>query len=532
MNSLLIALICLVLFGLGYIFYGRLLERLYSINEEAETPAHRKFDGVDYVPARNWVVLFGHHFSSIAGAAPVIGPIVALSIWGWGPALLWIVLGSVFMGGVHDFGALAISVRKGGNSIANITEEVISRKARLFFATFVWLTLILVIAVFVYLCAKTLAFEPRIVIPSAGLVFVALVVGLLFYKTRLNQGLVTFLGLAGIVGLVFLGHKVPLEINAAQPQIVWGYILLAYAFVASITPVNILLQPRDYLSAFLLIFGVTFGYLGILFYHPQMNMPFFSGFKWSDNALWPMLCVTIACGAISGFHSLIASGTTSKQISSEAHSKRIGYGAMLAEAIVAVLALLVVGAGLANKEALMVILAEGGAGPIGAFGEGYGALTGAILGGFGGFLAIVVLNAFILTTLDTATRIGRYLTQELFGIKNRYLATLIVVVLSGWLGLSGNWSKIWPIFGAANQLVAALTLLVITAWLLSRQANIYFTAIPCLIMLFTTVAALAYKIPKYLGTGDFLLGIISIALLIVAFYMLVEAFGRLSGKKT
>ena len=531
MNSLLIAVIAIVLFLLAYRFYSGRFVRLYGVKEKAETPAYKNYDGTDYVPAKNWVVLFGHHFSSIAGAAPIIGPVLAMSIWGWGPTVLWIIIGSIFIGGVHDFGSLMLSVKKNGRSIADITTTVISRRAKIVFASFVWLTLILVIAVFVYLCAKTLAFEPKIVIPSLGLIAVAIVVGYMLYNLKANHTLVTLLGFGAILLLIALGNKFPIEINVENPQIAWGYILLIYCFVASITPVQILLQPRDYLSAYLLFFGMLFGYLGILILRPQMSMPFATGLHLQDNALWPMLFVTVACGAISGFHSLIASGTTSKQIANETHARRIGYGAMLTEAAVAVLAVLAVGAGLKNYAALSGFLGKGGSGPVGAFGYGYGEITKPILPGIGAFFAIVVLNAFILTTLDTATRIGRYLTHELFGIKNRYIATLLVVVFSGWLGLSGNWNKIWPIFGAANQLVAALALLVITMWLLSRNTNIIYTAIPCIFMLLTAIGALCYKMPKYFRSNETLLGVISLILIILAGYMLVEVFICVKNKR-
>ncbi len=524
MNSVLVAVVSIVLFVAAYRFYSVKFIKIYGVDENAPTPAHRNYDGVDYVPAKNWVILFGHHFSSISGAAPVIGPIIAVSIWGWGPAILWVIIGSIFIGGVHDFGSLILSVKQDGRSIADITADVISRRAKIVFASFVWLTLILVIAVFVYLCAKTLVFEPRIVIPSLGLIAVAVAVGYLIYNRKASHTVVTLLGFCAILLLIALGNRYPVRLNVENPQVVWGYILLVYCFIASITPVQILLQPRDYLSAYLLAFGVLFGYLGILISHREISMPFVTGLHLRDNAMWPMLFVTVACGAISGFHSLIASGTTSKQIASEAHSRRIGYGAMLTEAAVAVLAVLAIGAGLKNQAALAAFLGKGGSGPIGAFGAGYAEITRPVLAGVGGFFAIVILNAFILTTLDTATRIGRYLTHELFGIKNRYIATLLVVVFSGWLGLSGNWNKIWPVFGAANQLVAALALLVITVWLLSRARNIIYTAIPCVFMLLTTAAALLYKMPKYFSGGDTLLGAISLALLVLAVYMLWEVF--------
>ncbi len=521
MNSVTVALISIILFVAGYRFYSSRLVSLFGISNEEVTPAHKNFDGIDYVPAKNWIILFGHHFSSIAGAAPVIGPVLALSIWGWGPAVLWIILGSIFIGGVHDFGSLAVSIKKDGRSIADVTAEVISYRAKLVFASFVWLTLILVIAVFVYLCAKTLTFEPRIVIPSVGLIAVALVIGYLLYNREVNHLLVTLLGFGTIFLLILFGNKVPISIPVGNPQLVWGYILLVYCFFASITPVHVLLQPRDYLSAYLLVVGVLVGYAGIFIAHPKITIPFFTGWHMEHSAMWPMLFVTVACGAISGFHSLVASGTTSKQIAEARHCRRIGYGAMLAEGAVAVLAVLAVGAGLSGEARLSELLGEGGSGPVGAFGQGYGSITFSLLGGFGGIFAIVVLNSFILTTLDTATRIGRYLTHELFGIKNRYIATLIVVLLSGWLGLSGNWSKIWPIFGAANQLVAALALLVITMWLLSRKSNIMYTAIPCAFMLLTTIGALLYKVPKYFSSKDILLAAVSIVLLVLACYMLL-----------
>ncbi|MBL7070957.1 MAG: carbon starvation protein A [Candidatus Omnitrophica bacterium] len=531
MNSLLVAAIAIVFLTLGYIFYSKKFVKLFGISAKAVTPAHKNYDGVDYVPAKNPLVLFGHHFSSISGAAPIIGPILALSIWGWGPTIIWIIIGSIFIGGVHDFGSLVLSIKNSGRSISDIAENVVSRRAKLFFASFVWLTLILVIAVFVYLCAKTLAYEPKIVIPSIGLIAVAILVGYLLYNVKANHAAVTLLGVGVMALLIIIGNKFPVRIEAENPQVFWGCLLLIYSFIASITPVQILLQPRDYLSAFLLIFGVIFGYLGIIVSRPNIALPFFNGFHLVDNSLWPMLFVTVACGAISGFHSFVASGTTSKQLSSETHARGISYGGMIVEAAVAVMAVLVVAAGLKNQAALTAFLGKGGSGPVGAFGHGYGALTGSMLAGMGGFLAIVILNAFILTTLDTATRIGRYLTHELFGIKNRYLATFIVVALSGWLGLSGNWTKIWPVFGAANQLVAALALLVITVWLLSRNARIIYTILPCIFMLLTTFGALLYNIPKYLKNGDVLLGIISCALLIITVYMLFEVYVYLKKKK-
>ena len=522
MNSVYVALIVFALFFIGYRFYASLFSRQLGVDKKRATPAHTEYDGIDYVPAKNWMVLFGHHFSSISGAAPVVGPILALSIWGWGPTMIWIVLGVIFIGGIHDFGSLMISVKNKGISIADIAEETISKHSRYVFLWFVWLTLILIISVFVYLCAKTLTIKPEIVAPSLGLIPIAVIVGFLMYNLKLNQAVVTALGLLGLVALIFIGRAFPIEIGS-NAIVKWSTVLLIYAFVASVTPVQILLQPRDYLSAYLLFFGLFIGYLGLFITHPVISFPFFV--DWSQNGilpLWPVLFVTVACGAISGFHSLVASGTTSKQLGTEAWGKRIGYGGMVAEGLVSALALIVVACAFKEVGSLKTILDSGG-GPISAFGIGYGVITDVLLKGFGGLFAVMMLNAFILTTLDTATRIGRYLTQELFGIKNRYAGTIIVVGLSGWLGLSGEWNEFWPIFGAANQLIAALTLIVLTSWFLSKSRLLRFTLLPAVFMLVTTIAALIFKIKEYAMGGQHALLTIAVVLLMLALFIMYEA---------
>jgi carbon starvation protein len=287
--------------------------------------------------------------------------------------------------------------------------------------------------------------------------------------------------------------------------------------------VQVLLQPRDYISAFLLLAGLLFGYIGVIGHSPDLTFPAFLG--WSEgtaNMLWPALFITVACGAISGFHSLVASGTTSKQLPNEIYAKRIGYGGMVAEGLLATLAILVVACAYSQVADFKQVITSGG-GPISAFGFGYGKITESFLGGFGGLFAVLILNAFILTTLDTATRIGRYLTQELFRIKNRYIATLVVVALSGWLGLSGQWNEIWPIFGAANQLIAALTLIVITSWLLSTRKPVKFTLPATIFMLITTIVALSLKIVQYIGEKNIMLSVVAGILLILAFVVLYEA---------
>lgn len=527
MNSLVIAAAAGVLFFLGYSFYGRIVEKLYGADALRKTPAHEKYDGVDYVPAKHWTVLFGHHFSSIAGAAPVIGPILALAYWGWVPTIIWIVMGTIFIGGVHDFGSLMASVRHGGSTIAHVAEGLMSRRARILFSVFIWLTLVLVIAVFAFLCSSTLVEKNEIVIPSFGLIPVALLTGYLLYRGEKWQIPATVLGLGLLVGAMILGNIFPVDLGRWSLQI-WMVVLLLYCLVASVTPVHILLQPRDYLSAFLLFIGLALGYSGLVASHPTVNVPAFLGWKGSPGPqewprpLWPILFVTVACGAISGFHSLIASGTTSKQLASERYARRIGYGGMVAEGLVAALALLVVASGLSGHSGLMETLSEGG-GPIAAFGDGFSAVTKPFLAGFGGLVAITILNAFILTTLDSATRITRYLTQELFGIRNRIAATFLPVVCAGWLAWGGKWRKIWPVFGASNQLVAALALIVITMWLLSQRKPIRYTLYPGIFMLATTIGSLIYGVVKHTRSNDLLLAVISLVLLGLSILLLIEA---------
>ena len=522
MNSLFIVILAVSIFWIGYKFYAKRIENIFKPDPDKKTPAHFKYDGVDYVPAKHWLILFGHHFASIAGAAPIIGPILAVSIWGWAPTLIWIVLGTVFIGGVHDFASLMASARHGGSSIADFSQQVISKNTKYIFLTFLWVTLILIISVFVEACAKTLVVKPEIVIPSLGLIPLAILVGYLLYVKKLNQVFVTVLGLFGLAALILWGSKAPVAVPGDAIKI-WSVVLLVYAFCASVMPVHILLQPRDYLSAFLLVLGLVFGYVGILVSQPKMAFPAY--INWGPTAgmaLWPVLFVTVACGAISGFHSIVASGTTSKQLPNEIYAKRIGYGSMVAEGLLATMALLVVAVAYSQTGILKNVITAGG-GPVSAFGFGYGKVTESFLGKFGVLFAVLILNAFILTTLDTATRICRYLTQELFRVKNRYLTTIVVIALSGWLSLKGELGKIWPIFGSANQLIAALTLIVITSWFLSTGKKIRYTFIPTIFMLATATGALIVKGIQYYKEKTYILVVIAVVLLILAGFILFEA---------
>jgi carbon starvation protein len=524
MSSLIIIFVAIITYWLGYYFYSRKIEKIWKIDSNIPTPAVSKFDGIDYVPAKNWLVLFGHHFASIAGAGPIVGPVIAVTLWGWGPALIWVIAGTIFIGGVHDFANLITSVREGGSSIADITTNAISRRAKIIFSLFVWLALTLVIAVFLYLCADTFVKEPKIVIPSLGLIPIAMLVGVLIYNLRINIIISTIIGLISLIILIFLGQRFPVTIF--ESQVAWSIVLLVYAYFASIIPVNILLQPRDYLSSFLLFFGMLFGFLGLFISRPPIQTSAFTGYHSTAGDLWPMLFVIVACGAISGFHSLVASGTTSKQLPNEKYAKPIGYGGMVTEGLLAVMVILAICAGLSSTELKDAVINK--VSPIGIFGLGYGSITKSVLGSFGGVIAIIILNAFILTTLDTATRINRYITEELFKIKSRFLSTLIIIIASGYLALSKDqynnplWKKIWPAFGASNQLVAALALMVVSCWLLSRKKPTRYTLIPAVLMLITTIAALIYRLMQDIKGRDFVLVGISIILILLAIFIIKE----------
>jgi carbon starvation protein len=521
MNAAVLMLIALVVLTVGYLCYGRLLAKVFGLDPTRRTPAHERFDGNDFVPAKNWWMLFGHHFSSICGAGPIVGVVLAVVYWGWLPSLIWLLVGAIWMGAVSDFSSLFVSMRSKGQSIADIARPEISPQARLFFSVFIWISVILVIAVFAIFAAKTLVAEPGVVLPSFGLIPVAMFVGWMLYQRKVPNRIATPIGLALLLGLLFMGRSFHVELagmGTVNPEMLWILILLAYCFVASVVPVQILLQPRDYLASFILFAVIAVGITSIFWTQPRIQQEAFVSFWPPDGTagpLWPMLFVTIACGAISGFHSLVSSGTTCKQIDNERHACRIGYGGMLVECLVGTLVLICVTTGL-SRAGVGELLKQ--AGPIAVFSEGFGSLSSVFLGSFGKPFAILALNAFILTTLDTATRIARYLTSELFGIRNKYAAGAIVVISSGALALTGQWNRLWPAFGAANQLIAGLALLVVSCWLMNRRRSWWFTLIPSLLMLVTTGAAFVYQLMGTLQRQepDYFLALVTVVLLVVA----------------
>ncbi len=540
MNSLVVAGIAVFLLLIGYVFYSRKVKQWVGLDEDEVPPSVSMNDGVDYVPAKHWTILFGHHFASIAGAAPIIGPVIACLFWGWLPAVIWIVVGGVLFGAVHDFTALYLSLKHKGKSITTVAESVMGKTGKILFSGFAFLALILVVAVFAAVAGQTLASTPKVVIPTFGLVGVALIVGIMMYRLQISILLCSIVGVLLLMGLIVAGYYLPVELpvdNMKSATTWWTIILLLYAMVASVTPVTLLLQPRDHLAGAVLYLGMFFGFLGLIITHPEMKAPGYLSFSTAKGGLWPMLFVTIACGAISGFHSLVSSGTTSKQLPRMKDARVVGYGAMIMESALGVLALIAVTAGLywksapAGFEGLVYQDIFNTGGWIKAFGTGYGELTKVIFGSFGMLIGITMLKTFVMTSLDSATRIARYICNELLGetfnipyMKDKYAATLLVGVLAGALAL-GNWKAIWPVFGAANQLIASLVLIVASVYLMARKHKYLFTAIPAVIMLVTTIGALVYNTYVFItaDTPNILLAVIDVVLIILALFLACTA---------
>jgi carbon starvation protein len=540
-NSLALCAIVISWLVVAYRWYGGIIDRrIVRPDDERKPPSCSEYDGVDYCPG-NRFILFGHHFSSIAGAGPIIGPIAAVAAFGWGASVLWVALGVVFVGAVHDYVALMVSVRHGGRSLPEIARDVVGARARLLFMLFVWFSLILIIAVFGVVASKTLMSTPAIVIPTFAIIPIAALFGWATYRLKLPVPVGTLVSLALLALSIALGYRFPLSLPVGETAAfrAWFGILIAYGFVASILPVWVLLQPRDYISTWVLVIGVVLGFAGVALSRPEINAPFFTGWRSaSQGPLWPMLFILIACGAISGFHSLVAGGTTSKQLARESDGKMVGFGAMLTEGAVATLAIVCVAAGLrwtapaGDPGSFFGVLGEGG--PIKAFGAGYGSITAPILTAtFGALVGITMLKTFVMTTLDTTVRITRFITSELLGdrlpvFRNRAPAALVGAAGAFFLGLSGKWSVLWPVFASANQLVAALTLIILTAYLVGVRKPSAYTLYPAVFMLATTMGALVWNgvrffFPPEGGPIDVTLGIACVVLLVLGGLVATEA---------
>jgi carbon starvation protein len=538
MNSLTLLLLGILLFLVAYVTYGAYLAKHWGIDPERKTPAHTCRDDIDYCPA-NAKVLLGHHFSSIAGAGPITGPIAA-AIFGWLPVYLWIVIGSIFVGGVHDWGSLLASVRHDGKSIGEIIRVTIGENGKKLFNIFAYLTLILVVAAFTDICASTFAYDatkPELITGAqAGtasilFIFLAMAFGFFVYRKGANLIISSVIGVSLLFCCIWIGYQFPI---LKLSKFAWDIILIIYIFAASTMPVWFLLQPRDYLCSFLLYTMLAGAVIGVIIVRPAMAIPASVGFAVGEGIktqyLFPMLFVTVACGAISGFHSLVGSGTSSKQLNTEKDTKLVGYGAMLIEGVLAIIALITVGYVVGAKGTPAQIFAGG----VSDFMSNFG-----IPISVGKVFVILAFSAFALTSLDTATRLGRYIFQEMVAkadgtkspLGNMYVATAVTVGLSGLL-LSYGYQKIWPIFGSANQLLAGLSLLAVSAWLAKSGKKNFMTVIPMVFMFTVTLTALVLVCKNNLASGNFIIGGLAAILFILAIVLIVTTINTFFGKKS
>jgi len=570
MNSAYLAVIALLSFYLGYRFYSRFIsDRILGLDEDITTPAHEFNDGVDFVPTKRQI-LFGHHFTSIAGAAPIIGPCIA-AYWGWLPALLWIIFGTIFMGAVHDFGALVVSLKEKGRSIADITSMVINPRARLMFLIFVMLLTWLVLAVFAMAISGLFQAVPTSVLPINIEIIVALFIGYLIYKKGIDALLPSIIALGILYLFVWLGTMYPISLTSLgiaseNVQTIWILLLFTYSAIASLLPVWFLLQPRDFINSHQLIVGLGLIFLGIFIAQPIIDAPAIR--EISDPGappIFPMLFVTIACGAISGFHGLVSSGTTSKQVNKLSDARLIGYGSMLGEGTLAIASTIAAVAGIALVT--QCSLPSIGAVENLSWGIYYDSwahattnkATAFVLGGgalleqlglpnsLANTLMAVLVISFAATTLDTATRIQRFIISEIGSalsfkpLCNRYGATLMAVIpaiiLTLWSipdPVSGTMKQtawvLWPIFGASNQMLAALTLMVLTLYFWQRKKPILPLLIPMLFIMLITFIALINKAQSFYYQGNTLLFSINLIMIGLIIWMVFEGILIVKGK--
>jgi carbon starvation protein len=539
----------LVLLALAYRLYGGWVARQFAIDDSRITPAHELNDGVDFVPTRPFY-LFGQHFSAIAAAGPIAGPILAAQNWGWVPSLMWIAFGVVLIGAVHDFSSLTASVRHKGRSLAEITREHMGGPAGKAMLAFIWLSLVYVIVAFAQVTAGTffsatrelqgvpVDFNPGGAVAAASIFYLllAVVMGVVQRYFSPPLWLLTAIFVPAALASSWFGIYVS-NVFVADAR-TWGVLILAYCFVASLVPVWALLQPRGYLGGFILYLALIVGVIGVTFGGYEIRQPAFRGFDigGATGTLFPFLFVTIACGACSGFHGLVCSGTTSKQVDRESHCQTVGYGAMLGEAFVALIAMVTI----------MIITAD----------EAKGLSAGTIYGnGIGQFLTLLIgrenlafaitfgamaFSTFVFDTLDVGTRLGRYIVQELFGWQGLggmiggTAATLALPMFVIATADMGSYNNFWVLFGASNQLLAALTLLSITVWLANARKRFTFTLLPTIFVLVMTLWALGSLTLSNLRSSQgldvpFFNALASMALIVLAVYLVLTALARLRG---
>ena len=565
MNSAILALIALIGYVIAYFTYGRYIgRRILKISDNHPMPSHTLRDDVDFVPAKKTVV-FGHHFTTIAGLGPIVGPAIGI-IWGWLPAFLWVFLGSIFMGAVHDFSTLVVSARNQGLTMGELTGKIIGPSTRYALQFIMQLLLFIVLAVFAMIVGTLFYMYPEAVIPVWLQIPIAIWLG-----NRLRHGknelIYSIVALLMMYGAIFLGVKVPVMLPGDQQTVIvtWCVLLFVYVFFASTTPVQVLLQPRDYINAQQLLVAMVLIIIGLAIAHPPITAPAINESAFAEGSdvpnMTPIMFIVIACGAISGFHSLASSGTTVKQVDREKDTRIIGYGGMITESFFAVLVLMAVGGGLGmglvvDGELLTGVdafqhhyaswgSANGLGAKLGAFITGGANLLGAlgIPPGFGAAMISVFIVSFANTTLDSAARIQRLSLQEIFRdkegsvrkpIDNRYVATAIIVALAAlmtFLKPGGQGAMmLWPLFGSLNQLMAALALGVVTVYLNTRRISVIYTAIPMLFVLVVTLWAMVENGIIFFLEGDVLLFGISVLIIVLTAWLAISSLAALIRK--
>lgn len=547
MNSLVLALVGIAMIVAGYLFYSRFLaKKVYRLDPDYTMPSHRYEDGVDFVPT-NKLVLWGHHFTSVAGAAPIVGPAVAV-IWGWGPAFLWVTLGTVFFAGMHDLGALWASGRNKAQSIGTLSGKYIGKHGRNLFLVVIFLLLLMVNAAFAVVISGLLVSTPTAVIPTWGAIVVALLIGQAIYRFKWNLPLVSVVGVVALYGLMLLGDRFPIvlpeTILGLSAGAFWIVVLFIYAGIASLLPVWMLLQPRDYINGLQLFIGLGILYAAIIVSSPTVVAPFYNeNVPEGTPGILPLLFVTIACGAISGFHGIVSSGTSSKQIDKETDARFVGYFGAVGEGLLSLGTIIAVTAGfrtLADWEEVYSAFGEGG---VGAFVTAGGQIINTGLGiptGLSSTILATMAVLFAATTMDTGVRLQRFVVAEIgqiAGVKLGTLAsTLIVMVVTMGLafgaGADGSGGMvIWPLFGTTNQLMAALTLSIVSVILLRLRRPVWPVLIPLVFVAFVSVYALFVQMVQFWNEQNWLLLVLDVVILVSALWVLVTAFGAMNAAR-
>lgn len=556
METILIMVVAFIGYLIAYHTYGRYLaQKIFRLDPQRTTPAVALRDGVDYVPTRRQII-FGHHFTSIAGTGPIVGPAIGI-IWGWVPALIWVFAGAVVMGAVHDFGSLVVSLRNQGKSMVDITGMLMNRRLKIVFFCIIFLALLIVIAIFGLVIASLFSMYPQAVLPVWMEIPIAVLLGMAVYKRSANLVLSTAVAVLAMYATVVLGAFVPLEMPAVlgiPPTGVWTIVLLIYAYIASTLPVTTLLEPRDYINAWQLFIAMGLLIAGVVFSAAPLLAPAVNPHPEGAPALMPFLFITIACGAISGFHSLVGSGTTSKLIRKESDAQFVGYGSMLLESGLAVLVIIACGAGIGlaytTSEGSLLTGATAWEHHYATWGaaKGLGSKVAAFVVGSANMIAscgiprefgIIIMGVFVAsfagTTLDTATRIQRHVIAELGNdlkipfLSNRYLATGLAVLTAAALaffnGADGKGALVlWPLFGTVNQLLAGLALLVISYYLKKKGSGFYLTLIPAVAVILLTTWAMILNLIRFFEDGNAVCLIIGGCALLLEGWMIVEAW--------